>query len=686
LLLVAALALAATGQHYFFQRQDYVWDGVAFYGLAVACFLSAWRLSRAARPRIARHQRPRLQVWLRERPGPAALMALGAFFSGGATVLVQGRALQQGTWDVVILWSLGLVATLIAAFWPAGTGPTEAGQEPDRGRAPKPPWQWARGLRAKLGQISRDSWLEMATVIGLSLGALALRAVALDQFPYTLGGDEAWHGLLARQVLSGELRNPFTMGYMSMPTFFYWPLSWSLWLAGDNVAGLRLPAALAGTATIPVLYLFARDLWGRRAAFLSAAFLAGYDYHVHYSRLGANNVWDPLLVALALWGVNRGLAAGSGIKQSRAFVLAGMVMGLSVYFYTGARLLPPLVAVYVVFYWMQKRRQGALEEASATGGTGASSRLGVSLGLLVLAFLITAGPMLGYALGHPDEWNARINQVGIFQSGWLEREPEVTAKTVPVILAQQFLRSAGAFHVFADRTVWYGADRPLLGFLAGILAVLGMAWAVAHWRDHRHFLVLLWFWSVIITGGMLTESPPSSQRLVLAIPAVALLVAFGLESTAGLAWRLLALDRRWQEIALGVLVFVLAASSVHYYFNEFTPARRYGSENGETATMIGHYLQDLEKDTEVYLFGAPRLYWSFGTMSFLAPGVHGQDVVEPLQAPPGAIDAERGAAFVLLPERAGELAWVQQAYPGGRTQEFHDAAGRLRFITYEVHP
>jgi hypothetical protein len=682
-LLAAALGWAVLGQFYFFYRREYLWDGVVFHGLAMLCFVFAWRLIRPRKPRSAGRRSFRLEAWLRARPIPAALMALGLFLSFVATLLSWDRALDQSTGDVVVLWALGVGAAALAALWPAAWPP-----------------HLRRDWQARARGMSRDTWLEIVTIAGLTALALVLRIAALADVPYTLGGDEAWHGLLARQVLHGQLRNPFSMGYMSMPTFFYWPVSWSLWLVGDNVVGLRLPAALVGTVTVPILYLFARDLWGRRTAFVSALLLATYDYHVHFSRLGANNVWDPLFVVLALWALDRGLreehwnakAGGQG-RRERFFVLTGMVMGLSTLFYTSARLLPLLVVVYTGFVWLQERasrirsndfcsddfsRLAAADVAPPLGN------LGLPLLLLILAFLVAAGPMLGYALAHPDEWNARINQVGIFQSGWLAREPGLTGKSTLQIVAEQFLRAAGAFHVFADRTVWYGAERPLLGFVAGLFAVLGMAWAVAHWRERRYFLALIWFWSVIITGGMLTESPPSSQRLVIAIPAVVLLVTFGLEQSIDLAWRLLRLDRKWKNIALGLLALALAVSSVRFYFAEFTPTRRYGSENGETATMIGHYLRELDGDYQAYFFGAPRIYWSFGTMSFLAPNVPGQDVEEPLTAPPTFVDTSRNAVFIFLPERAGELAWVQQAFPEGRLREFDDAGGRLRFVAYEV--
>jgi hypothetical protein len=280
--------------------------------------------------------------------------------------------------------------------------------------------------------------------------------------------------------------------------------------------------------------------------------------------------------------------------------------------------------------------------------------------------------------------------VGILQSGWLEREPGLTGKSTATILGEQFLRAAGAFHVFPDNTAWYGAERPLLGFMAGAFAVLGMAWAVAHWRDRRYFLVLLWFWSVIISGGMLTVSPPSSQRLVIAIPAVALLVAFGLLESVRMICRLVRYGRRWENLALGLLVALLAVSSIRFYFVEYAPSGRYGSENGETATMVGHYLRDQVRGTEVYWFGAPRIYWNFGSMTFLAPQVIGQDVVDPLTSALDFADEAasavvgRGVLFVFLPERVEELYWVQQAFPEGQVEEFYDTADRLRFMVYAL--
>jgi 4-amino-4-deoxy-L-arabinose transferase-like glycosyltransferase len=664
-LLIAALCLVILGQLYFFYRREYVWDGLLFHLLAAICFLLSWRLSRPRKQLAAYHRSVSPVAWLRSQMVPLSLLALGALLSLVAALVSRNRLSGQSAGDIVLLWGLGVAAVVGAVLWPASWPP-----------------RLLRDWRGRWRRVGRRAWLEAATVAGLTLLALLLRVAALDRVPYTLGGDEAWHGLLARQVLAGQLRNPFTMGYMSMPTFFYWPLGWSLWLLANDVAGLRLPAALAGALSVPMLYLFARDLWGRRTALLSALFLAAYAYHIHYSRLGANNVWDPLFVILALWALDRGLtrwlesqeAAEQGAvfpAAHRSFLLAGLTMGFSVLFYTGARLLPLLVAGYVAFVWIQRPRR--------------IEGLGRHLVILAVAYLVVAGPMLSYAQAHPNEWNARVNQVGIIQSGWLEREPGLTGKSTSQILAEQFLKAAGAFHAFADRTAWFDADRPLLGLLAGAFALFGMAWAAAHWRERRYFLVLLWFWSVIISGGMLTESPPSSQRLVIAIPAVALLVAFGLEQSVRLVCRLLGADRRWENLGLGLLITILALSSIRFYFLEYTPSRRYGSANGETATMMGYYLRDLEEGTQAYLVGPPRIYYQFGTMPFLAPHVEGRDIVESLSGPPDeGLVAGPGTVFLFLPERIGELNWVRQAFPEGELREFYDSDSRLRFSAYQL--
>ena len=76
--------------------------------------------------------------------------------------------------------------------------------------------------------------------------------------------------------------------------------------------------------------------------------------------------------------------------------------------------------------------------------------------------------MLLFAIEHPNDFNARVNQIGIFQSGWLDREMVSSGKTAGTILREQFQKAFLAFNHYPDRVFWYGSRIPLMEFWASI--------------------------------------------------------------------------------------------------------------------------------------------------------------------------------------------------------------------------
>ena len=51
--------------------------------------------------------------------------------------------------------------------------------------------------------------------------------------------------------------------------------------------------------------------------------------------------------------------------------------------------------------------------------------------------------MLQFAVLHPDEYDGRFNAVGIFQSGWLEREVQITGRSKSDLLLSVEASRAG---------------------------------------------------------------------------------------------------------------------------------------------------------------------------------------------------------------------------------------------------
>jgi len=192
---------------------------------------------------------------------------------------------------------------------------------------------------------------------------------------------------------------------------------------------------------------------------------------------------------------------------------------------------------------------------------------------------------------------------------------------------------------------------------------------------------------VLLVGGALTVNVPESQRLVSGTVPAAAFVALGLRQVGrGLA-QVFGLGAGSLRALAAAAVAVIAAINLHVYFDVYQSTWTYGSLNGEVATRLGYYLRDLGPGWRYYFFGAPRMGTDFATIPFLAKGVPGIDVRDPLTGVPRFVDPSVGAVFVFVPERRADLRWVQEAYPNGTLEELHRVGppgGPVLFTAYRV--
>jgi hypothetical protein len=410
-------------------------------------------------------------------------------------------------------------------------------------------------------------------------------------------------------------------------------------------------------------YLLVRRLFDRGLALLVALMLAGYHYHLHYSRLGLNNIADPFFVVWSLYF----FVVGSEDAKRWAWALSGILAGLAFFFYTGGRQVPLILECVLVWaalsdhYFLVKNRTGLMA--------------------LVIGFLVAVGPMGLYAVQHPDDFNARLNQIGVVQSGWLAREAAERGQSQVQVMADQFRKVLFAFNFYKDRSDFYRPAIPLMDFASSMLFLLGLVLSTSRLAKRppgqpprpiwRYAVFVIWFFVVIITGGMLTESAPSSQRIVSSAIPAAFFVAVALRDLTLVLAGLLELPARGAQALSVILACALTVMGLRYYFGPYQSSWTYGSFNAEVATRIGYYLRDLGPGWEEYFFGAPRMYSDFGSIPFIAKDVPVQDVLEPLSSPPALVDSNLKPVFVFLPGRLGELEWVKQAYPGGVEEHVH---------------
>ena len=164
-------------------------------------------------------------------------------------------------------------------------------------------------------RISR--WLFVAMLLLVLLVAAGLRLYRLPDLPLGLHYDEAANGILAGEIAKGAKFPVFIPSYTGKEVlFFYWTALWMKML-GVTPEALRLSAALAGLATVAATYWAIRELlydyrgagW---VALFTAAFLATSFWHLVLSRYGFRAVTQPLMQALTVAALWRGLRLGKG--------------------------------------------------------------------------------------------------------------------------------------------------------------------------------------------------------------------------------------------------------------------------------------------------------------------------------------------------------------------------------------
>ena len=512
------------------------------------------------------------------------------------------------------------------------------------------------------------TWLEIGFVLAITVAALLIRIVALDHIPHSFGGDEGESGSFSRSVLAGDVRDPFTTGWAGHPTLWFFVQALSLKVLGDDVFGLRALSALLGTATVPVVYLVARAPFGRRVAASSAILLAAYQLHVHYSRIGVNSIGDGFFMLVAV----AALLAGLRDRSPSKIALAGAAAGLAQHFYLGSRLVPVVVAAVVLHQLVWNRASIA-----------PSFRY---LPLLALGFLVGYGPGVRVPLYQWNDYNARLRQVGVFQSGWFDARRELGDSALDIAWFQM-RQSFGAFTHVVDESADYWSQMPLLDTVSSLFFVVGLAAALATWRRAESAALVAWVAGTAIVGGVLLVSPPQSHRYVIVAPAACILVALGVERTSALARDLLPHGSAPIAAAATTAVLVIALWNLDFYFRDYSSRYTYGGfHQGEEFTAMGTYLRGQGRGSYVYLLGAPWMFLDNGTVRFLAPDTAGVDVEQRLTGidvlPPRA--PGRAPLFVVLAGRLPELAVIRNAYPTGTTRRFASKVdGQLLFVAYE---
>jgi hypothetical protein len=348
----------------------------------------------------------------------------------------------------------------------------------------------------------------LAVLVLVLLVTAVLRLPHLPTIPPGLHFDEAANALLTGDIAFRGYRPVFISSYTGKEVLFFYLAAGVMVGVGESLFALRLTAAFIGLLTVAATYWAGCELLrDRRVALLAATILAVSFWHVLFSRLGFRAISQPLLQALTVALLLRGLRR----EDWRWLAGAGVVLGLAAYTYLAVRLFPVLLLLACLPLLWHGRRRWA------------------QLGVVGVIGLLVAAPLLLYFVNNPDAFWVRIGQVA----------PGVETLSI----GEATWRSLQMFFVQGDpywRFNW--PLRPLFNWFLGGALVLGWL-AVAHrlmWKPVRSdplqdwqatsllFLLLAPFLMILPTALATSEIVPSNLRAIGLIPFIFYLPALGL--------------------------------------------------------------------------------------------------------------------------------------------------------------
>jgi hypothetical protein len=399
-------------------------------------------------------------------------------------------------------------------------------------------------VSTRQSDISKPGWLPWALVLLVTLTACFTHLYRLSDLwpvPYF---DPAFNGLDALRVIRRGVRPLFFAANGGREPLFLYLQTLVIWLLGPNAFALRLPSALLGALTAPVLFGFGCALLAcekptrrRWVAAWAALGLALSAWNVGQTREGLRVAMLPIVSSGTLWL----FAVGWRRASLPHLAAAGALLGLSVYTYTAARFLPLVLVLAALPELLTK---------SDTQDIPRSQRW-LGMGVLALAAAIVFAPLGWYYLRHPVMFAERAASVMI----WNVWQPGSGSS-----LAEEMALSAW-------RTLFWFIRLPLplaLGLAAGV----GVA--AAKRRRFEYRLLPIW-WLVMLLPAAFTIETPHLNRSLGAAPPTYLLIGVGL--AAGAAW----LARRWSISANLILVSglaLVALSSLPAMWDYFHPAKR----------------------------------------------------------------------------------------------------------------
>jgi hypothetical protein len=353
---------------------------------------------------------------------------------------------------------------------------------------------------------------------------------------------------------------------------------------GMNFESLKLLAVVESLLSLPIFFLFGREIIGRSdrrlgiiVGLLLVGLIAVSYWHVVITRLALRIILTPLVASLLMVYLARALRH----NRRSDFIKAGLVLGFGLYTYQAVRMLPVVivVAVAIAIYFSARNWRDRW-------------RYTFNLTTLVFISFMIFLPLFHYSVENPEQFWRRttgrllgddVIQETLDDGSIIEREAslgerlEAFNQNVPVMMSN--IRNVLLMFNWKGDVGWINgySNHPVLDPITGALFLLGLVawgtWSVRH-RDAVYWLIPIALFIMLLPSALSIAFPienPSNTRTSGAMPMVYLIASLPL---AWIVVRLLDILPQWRGrvatfVVCGIAIMGANAANTSIYFNDF---------------------------------------------------------------------------------------------------------------------
>lgn len=414
-------------------------------------------------------------------------------------------------------------------------------------------------------------WFNWISAGALILVAAVLRLYQLPSLPPGLYTDEASVGLQALQLADKAWLPGLTAANDYAPLWI-WLQAISVKLFGPEVWALRLWPALLSIAAVVFTWLWAREWFDRRVAWIAGFTVAILPWAITLSRNALVPALSMALVPLTLWLATKAEKEGT----TRWYVAAGLVIGLDLLSGPLGWLTAATVLVLAAIRLVQRHELTQMTRSRQFG------LAALGLGFAIFAFLI------GFSLSHIKDLGAVANLPANLTN-----------------LADSTLRTLLMFNIRGDENFRHNfAAQPLLNAFLGLMFIAGLLLSIARLHHKRYQALIILFLAFLAPAILTGAGAPNAARAAAALPVIAVLVGIGIGYLLDLWYRTFPINSAARTTGLVMIIFLLVLSLLQgytQYFRAWAATNETYTAYNESATEAAQYIKAQKFDGQRFI-------------------------------------------------------------------------------------